>query len=308
MVNDMKSVEERLGKETLARRVAVEALRGKRRRQGVWDFSRLICWGFPLVCKVGFLYERGRRNFHAIQVRENPIAVRRLPEAFRGFRIVHLSDLHLDLDVTFTDTLLRSLEGLSYDLVVMTGDYRNFFDGDGDVAYGEMRRVVAALKAPVYGVLGNHDRCGEVGVYEDMGLRLLLNEHVLIQRGDASLILAGVDDPNICKTDDLPKALEGTDRVASPTVLLSHSPSIYAKAVAMGVDVVLAGHTHGGQVRMPGGILLRTSENSPSRFWNGRWREGDTQGYTSTGSGGCGVPVRFYSLPEVVVHVLQESK
>ena len=304
-MSDMKSVEERLGRETLAKRLAVEARRRRRRRQGLLDISRLICWGFPLVCKIGWVYTRGRRNFHAIQVRENPITVRRLPKAFHGFRILHLSDLHLDLDVTFTDTLLKSLEGLRYDLVVMTGDYRNFFDGDGDVAHAQMRRLLAALTAPVYGVLGNHDRSEEVGIYEAMGLRILLNEHVLIRRGDSALILAGVDDPNICETDDLPKALEGTDADASPAVLLSHSPSIHAKAAAMGVDVVFAGHTHGGQVRMPGGLLLRTSERSKPRFWIGRWQEGETQGYTSTGSGGCGVPVRFYSLPEVVIHTLE---
>ena len=300
----MKSVEERLGRDVLAKRLAVEARRRERRRKGILDTSRLICWGFPLLCKVGFLYARGRRNFHNIQVRENPVTVRRLPEAFRGFRIVHLSDLHLDLDVTFTDTLLRVLEGLEYDLVAMTGDYRNFFDGDAEAAHIQMRRLVAALKAPVYGVLGNHDRIEEADVYESMGIRLLLNEHALVRKGNDALIVAGVDDPNICKTDDLAKALDGAERGASPTVLLSHSPSIHAKAAAMGVDLVLAGHTHGGQVRMPGGILLRCSENSHHSYWMGEWRDGETQGYTSAGSGGCGVPVRFYSLPEVVIHIL----
>ena len=116
---------------------------------------------------------------------------------------------------------------------------------------------------------------------------------------------AFVDDDLIHRAaDGAAGAVRGTPSGA-PVVLLAHSPSIHAEAAGAGVDLVLAGHLHGGQICLPGGCILLGNDRSPRRVWRGAWREGRTQGYTSRGTGACGVPLRFFCPPEAVVHVLR---
>ena len=305
-----KELERRLGKDALARRLDIEQTRCS---QNGCDspsrrYARFVCATFLLFCKITWIYRWGRRQFHALRITENPLRVRGLPAAFEGFRIMHLSDMHLDLDPSFTQTLVGTIEKCSFDICVMTGDYRNFLDGDDARMLAEMRKVADAIARhgkPIYAILGNHDAAESVPRLEALGIRFLLNEHVVLRKEGECLVLAGVDDPNIYATHDVGRALAGAPEGA-PVILLSHSPTGYHDALKHDVAALLAGHLHGGQVCLPGSIIVRCRESSPRRMWRGAWRsdDGRLHGYTSTGSGGCGVPLRFFSSPEIAIHRL----
>ena len=154
-------------------------------------------------------------------------------------------------------------------------------------------------------MLGNHDSLRDVPVLERMGVKMLLNESVLIQRNGAALRLVGIDDPNIFRTHDLDKALGSSHRRADVTILLSHAPCIHREAAARGVDIVLCGHTHGGQICLPNGYTPRIHKDGGARHvQKGLWRDGSTQGWTSSGTGACGIPVRINCPPEILLHRL----
>ena len=115
------------------------------------------------------------------------------------------------------------------------------------------------------------------------------------------LLLAGVDDPNIFGTHDLGAALAAR-RGGEPAVLLAHAPSIHGEAAARGVSLVLCGHVHGGQICLRNGRTLAWKHwRFPRRVWKGRWTEGQTQGYATTGVGACGAPLRLNCPPEIVL-------
>ena len=103
------------------------------------------------------LYRRGMQNTLKIRTVENSIAIPYLPSDFVGYRILHLSDLHVDRDLDTTDAIIQSLTNLEYDICVLTGDYRAQTYGQIETCIEQMKRLCAVLKQPVYGVLGNHD-------------------------------------------------------------------------------------------------------------------------------------------------------
>ena len=252
------------------------------------------------------LYRHGYRQFHNLRVRRNTLAIRRLPDAFEGFTLLQMSDLHIDLDPSLVDSVAAAIAGLQYDVCVITGDFRNSTIGTWDEVVPPMKRLVEQIRAPVYAVLGNHDFSSMVPPLEAAGVRFLVNESAVLERGGAALHLVGIDDPNIYATHDLDYALRGVPPGAVK-ILLSHSPVIYREAAARGFEALLAGHTHGGQVCLPGGGILVRNDRSPRRFLRGAWRHGDLLGYTSSGTGSCGIPIRFNCPPEVTLHTLQRA-
>lgn len=245
----------------------------------------------------------GRRCFHDLQVVTRRAVIPRLPQAFCGYRILHLSDLHIDLDPTFVDTLVTCLATLEYDLCILTGDYRNHTHGPCDDAISGMLRLLPALHQPLYAVLGNHDRLCMVQPLEEAGCHFLLNEHVVIERDGAALSLIGVDDPCVVGSHDLTQATSGIPPDVC-RLLLAHSPAVFQDAARHGIDYVFCGHTHGGQVCLPGGFILFPNDPSPRVMHRGSWVRDNTQGYTSPGTGACGIPARFNCPPEVTLHEL----
>ena len=313
--DEIRLLRKRLGARTFDKRLARERYRKGETRVPPDRLHRLLRmmvvhklrWLGPMVrvfFKASGLYPLAHRNYLRLAAtgREQPLP--RLPSEFDGFRVLHLSDLHLDLEPALVDALVPVLRGVRADICVLTGDYRNHTIGDWREAVGYFRRMMDALPMPVYGVLGNHDSLEQVGPLEATGARMLLNEHVILRRGGAALCLAGVDDPNVYRTHRVASAFRGVPRDMC-RILLAHSPAAWEQARKEGVDLYLAGHLHGGQICPPwGGICLR-NDRSPSRFWVGAWRSGGMAGYTSRGTGGCGVPLRLFSPPEVVVHTLR---
>jgi predicted MPP superfamily phosphohydrolase len=254
--------------------------------------------------KLTGLYWRGRKNTERVQLRNNDILSRRLPRRFDGFTLLQISDLHVDMNEGAMRRLTELLSGLSYDVCVLTGDYRGRTFGPFDATLEGLLRVRSHLKGPVYGVLGNHDTIRMVPGLEEMGIRMLLNECEVISRDGESIYLAGIDDAHFFRVDNIEKAAAEIPEDGF-SILLSHTPEIYRQAAHAGFDVLLSGHTHGGQICLPGSIPITLDSVLPRRMGSGAWTYHTMDGYTSVGVGSSIVTVRINCLPEITLHRLR---
>lgn len=255
------------------------------------------------ILRMSLLYKRGRHNAVDIQLRHNRITLPGLPQAFEGFTLLQLSDLHLDMHPQTPHAIAEAVRELDYDLCVITGDFRARTYGSIEPVLEALDRIRPHFHSEIYAVLGNHDSIRQVPGIEALGIRLLLNESIPITRGNTQIILAGVDDPHYYRTDNLAVVCE-TIPDNTISLLLSHSPELYRHAAHAGFDLMLSGHTHGGQICLPGGIPLYCNMNAPRHLCRGPWQHHSMQGYTSTGSGVSVVEVRYNCPPEITLHTL----
>lgn len=251
------------------------------------------------------MHGKGKRNARNIQVRHNSVKLPQLHSDLDGFTLLHLSDLHVDMDEKATLALMERVREVDYDICVMTGDYRARTYGEIERSLAAMARVRRQLKQSVYAVLGNHDSILMVPALEAIGIKFLINENTLIKRGQGELFLAGIDDAHYFRVDDIPKAAKGLSE-SIPSILLSHTPAVYLQAAEAGFDLMLSGHTHGGQICLPGGIPVFLDSDCPRFVGKGVWRHNKMQGYTSVGSGTSVVNVRINCPPEITLHTLHK--
>jgi uncharacterized protein len=252
------------------------------------------------------LYWRGLNNAAKVEMKHNRIALPHLPAAFDGFTILQLSDLHVEMSEAAMERVIDLLGEVRYDLCVLTGDYRGKTWGPYDATLAGMARVVAGLKGQIYGVLGNHDTICMVPGLEAMGIRLLLNESDVIERGGQRLHLGGIDDAHFYGMENIEKATAAIPHDEF-SILISHTPEIYRQAAHADFNLLLSGHTHGGQICLPGGIPITLDSILPRSMGSGAWRYHDMIGYTSVGAGSSIVPVRFNCPPEITLHHLRPS-
>ncbi|MGJ3241358.1 MAG: metallophosphoesterase [Opitutales bacterium] len=305
---DFHALARRFGRERLARRLRIQAehtAKGPGQGKGFLRLeSRINIYDLlRFALRVSGQLERGRRNFLDIRVEHNRLPVRGLPPAFEGFRLLQISDLHADIRPDLADAVIRVVQGLPVDHAVFTGDFRNGTFADYADGVRASLRVRRAIDAPAHGVLGNHDFIEMVPGLEAGDLAMLLNEVAVLERDGQRLALTGIDDAHFYRTDDLPGTLAGVP-AGVPVLLLSHAPEIYAEAASHDVPAMLCGHTHAGQICLPGGWAPIRNGNFPRQLVKGSWRIGDLHGYTSRGTGGCAVDVRFNCPPEVTIHTL----
>ncbi|MGE5164997.1 MAG: metallophosphoesterase [Sphingobacteriales bacterium] len=256
--------------------------------------------------KLTGLYKRGCRNAARPILRENHIRSKTLPKAFDGFSILHLSDLHIEMSAAAMSHIRGVLPQIDYDICVLTGDYRAQTWGPYHAALAGTAVLCAAIKKPIFGVLGNHDTIRMLPNLEAMGIRMLMNESTAIERGDYRIQIAGIDDAHFYRADNIEKAASGI----SPgdfSILLSHTPEIYQQAAHAEFDLLLSGHTHGGQICLPGGTPITLDSVLPRRLGAGAWKYHGLTGYTSVGAGTSIAPVRFNCPPEITVHHLSSS-
>jgi uncharacterized protein len=254
--------------------------------------------------KLAGLYGRGRQNAESIQVRHNDVACKKLPNRFEGFTLLHISDLHVDISEGAMRRLAELLPEMRYDVCVLTGDYRGPTFGPFDAALEGLAVLRSRLHDPIYGVLGNHDTIRMVPGLEEMGIRMLLNECERIGLGDQCIYLAGIDDAHYYRVDNIEKAAEQIPQDGF-AILLSHTPEVYRQAAHAGFDLLLSGHTHGGQICLPGSIPITLSAALPRGMGSGAWTYQDMAGYTSTGAGTAIVAVRLNCPPEITLHHLR---
>jgi predicted MPP superfamily phosphohydrolase len=239
-----------------------------------------------------------------------------LPRSLDGLRILHLADTHLSAGSQSADILPALLVAEPFDLAVWTGDIAEDAAGRSVLA-----RLLRALRPRLaaYAVLGNHDhlhyRHAEgvaphrndlrplVQTLEDGDVRVLNNESVSLDSGAGTLHVAGVDDPSLGydRADEALAAIPG----GSASVLLAHSPDVLLRLGPHRPGVVLAGHTHGGQLRLPGIGPLGSVMRLPRRYAMGAYRYRGVQAYVSRGVGTSGAAVRLFCPPEVALVTLR---
>jgi predicted MPP superfamily phosphohydrolase len=270
--------------------------------------------GFIKLCiKIGLwatgLRARGERNALAPVVKHLRFTFDTLPDAFHGFKILHLSDLHIDGLTGLAEQVADTLQAMPVDLCVLTGDYRFRTTGPCHKVYPPMAQLLTSVHARhgILGILGNHDVAEMVPAFEQMGVQMLLNAAVEIRHEQHSLWVAGVDDPHYYGCDDLPGALCDVP-ADSFKILLAHTPELLAEAHAHGIHLYLCGHTHGGQICLPFFGPIVTHANCPRKFVRGAWQYGMVKGYTSPGVGCSGVSARFLCPPELVLIELCQTQ
>jgi hypothetical protein len=217
---------------------------------------------------VAGLLGRGRRNTERIRVVHNRVALVTLPPLFQGFTILQLSDMHAAMNPAVMARLIELLQDLTYDICVMTGDFRGRTYGPFEATLESVARVREHITTPVYGPLGNHDTIRMLPGLEAMGTASHISH-------------------NEC------------------SILLSHTPEVYRHAAHADIRLLLSGHTHGGQVCLPGSIPITLDAAVPRHMGAGPWRYHGLIGYTSVGVGSSIVPIRFNCPPEITLHHLE---
>ncbi|HEY4120703.1 MAG TPA: metallophosphoesterase, partial [Byssovorax sp.] len=266
---------------------------------GCWLASALLAvWGVFL-----------RRRF--VTVRTVDVPVRGLAEEFEGYRIAQLSDLHVGSlwPLERARSWTRRLAGVAPDLVALTGDYvtsGTAFHADIATLLGEMGAI-----APdgAIAVLGNHDYFGDaeplVTLLKSTRVRVLRNERELLERGGATLCVAGVDD-TWTRRADVARTLEGRD-AAEPLIALAHDPQLFPELARGGASLVMSGHTHWGQVALPFFPARFNLSRLSYRFHAGAYRDGDAMLYVNPGLGTTGPPLRLGAAPEITVFRLRRA-
>ena len=251
-----------------------------------------------------------------LRVTRIKIASPRLANPGTPLRIVHLSDIHAERTTRRERTLPALIAGLKPDLVAISGDYLNASYGDDPRALADLQALLAQLRAPggIYGCLGTL----EVDLPElvrpvlaDAGVVLLEDQAVEVIAGGHRLWLAGVRCTRDPAADSarLANLLDGAPPGALK-VALYHMPDLLPEAATLGLDLILSGHTHGGQWRLPGFGALLTNSRYGKRYEAGHYRQGETHLIVSRGLGmeGFGMPrARFFCPPEVVLITLSAS-
>lgn len=242
------------------------------------------------------------------RLRRRTVRVEGLPPELDGYRIGQLSDVHCGAHVPEEKVAgwVSRLNGLGLDLVTVTGDLITH----GSSHVEAVARALGGLRAKdgAFACMGNHDYFtdGEhlVRELERNGLTVLRNRGVVVERGEASLYVAGVDDTWTSR-HNLERALAARPEGA-PTVLLAHDPDLFPQAQARGVELTLSGHTHGGQLGVPG-VRRWSLARFMTRWTAGLYRQGRSWLYVNRGAGTTGPPVRLGAPPELAVITLRRA-
>ncbi len=307
-------IDERPTHRTQGRAAWAEARRASEailRRDPRLRSRRLGLHRLMMVCHTGVkllgLYPRGMRNAADVRITEIDFSFPNLPHAFDGYKILHLSDLHADEYPPAITAARRILAKHPADLCVLTGDYSRGYGVPFEPAVPPLRALINAVSTRdgVMGVLGNHDGADAVEALERLGVRMLINETVTIERDGETIHVTGTDDTHHFQTPNFHEAIANAPDGFK--IALVHSAERADLVAEAGFDLQLSGHTHGGQICLPGGIPVLTAMHRFRAYAKGRWQHEGLQGYTTSGVGAAGLPLRFNCPAEVAYIRLRRS-
>jgi uncharacterized protein len=269
------------------------------------------------VTAAGLAFYAGEISRHEIDIVTRPIAISNLPTPFHNYRIVQISDIHLDeyTEPFFLERIVSKVNTLAADLVLLTGDFIThgaFTFMEGTHAANRCAEIFTTLTAPLrYAILGNHDVAVDapmvIRALSSKGTPVLVNQYLPIERNGARIWLCGVDDPSTSHPDlnlAVPAKPDG------PVILMAHEPDYADTVIAHPrgslVDLMLAGHSHGGQVRLPfvGPLILPPMGE---KYPEGYYRFNQMQLYVNRGIGTVGLPFRWNCPPEITLLTLQPT-
>ncbi|MBQ7891896.1 MAG: metallophosphoesterase [Erysipelotrichaceae bacterium] len=274
------------------------------KRRSIYLLSIFIIFGILLIFWAN----------KALEVNTYTISSNRLPKAFDGFTIAHISDFH---NTNIGDKVLDKLDDTNVDIIVITGDIIDSRNTQPEIALEFVEELVKI--APCYYVSGNHE--GRIDVYpafkEDMkalGVHVLEDECIEIKKENDVISLIGVDDPSFQTDylfgDDITVMSTKLEQLKNEqyTILLSHRPELFDVYVEYDMDVVFSGHAHGGQFRLPfiGGLVAPNQGLFP-KYDAGLFVEDNTHMIVSKGIGNSIIPMRFNNRPEVIVITLKSE-
>jgi hypothetical protein len=261
------------------------------------------------VFKALHIYERGQKNALVIEKLEVSFHFSDLPPAFDGYKVLFLSDLHLDGLDGLTEEVIRIIRQTPVDMCILGGDFRMRTYGPFAAALCQLRLLLPEIRAKdgILGVLGNHDCLEIVDSLKDLGVSFLVNDARAVERAGQCIWIVGADDCHYFKAHDLESAFGGLP-LQTFSILVSHSNEVYKEALKYRPNLFLCGHTHGGQILIPPFGPIFTHSKAPRRFCCGKWDYEGMPGYTSAGAGVSGVPVRFNSKGEVTVVTLRRGR
>jgi predicted MPP superfamily phosphohydrolase len=278
------------------------------RRQFLQKTAVLVSATPFVAAGYGLLYER-----QDVEVVRQSVRLAHLPKTFDGFRIAQLSDIHMG-PFTTADYIRRCVaitNGLKPDLIVLTGDYIAWDPG----AESEVVRVLAELRAPqgVFGCLGNHEEESNTedyvtSLFAEQGIHILRQQRTPIQLANGIVNLMGIDDPRgeteAEWTGDIYRRLhKGLVTPGTVNILLAHEPSVsmFDRAAELGIDLMLAGHTHGGQLALEAVRRELNLSRLIYRYTNGWYQNRGAKLYVNRGIGTTGFPIRLGARPEITV-------
>ncbi|MBT3330744.1 MAG: metallophosphoesterase [Rhodospirillaceae bacterium] len=253
------------------------------------------------------LYGRGRSNAMAVSLKPITVHLKNLPGVFDGYRILQISDPHLDLVPELAGRIAALVTNIQADLLLLTGDYRDRHDTPVEPGLALLEPILGAIEAPDghYAILGNHDPADAVPILEAMGLNVLINQTVAIVRDDATVHLTGLDDVHYFYTKQARNALEAD--IQGCRIAAVHSAEVADIAAAAGIDLYLCGHTHGGQIRLPWGPPPINNLRRCRAYGHGMWRHEQMIGHTTSGAGVTTIPVRYNCPPEITLITLRQQ-
>ena len=256
---------------------------------------------------------------------EIDLAFADLPAAFDGYRILQISDPHFDAADGIAEAIRARVAGVPVDLCVFTGDYRAAETGPfrQRSILAPMAKIVEEVAAGdgSLAVLGNHDTQEMVEPLEDtVGVRVLTNEQVEVARDGQTITLVGFDDPYryysassrrfaATLSDQFGASGREADRGDPFRIMLVHTPDLAEDAARLGCALYLCGHTHGGQICLPGGWPIVQHLHKETRLGRGLWRRRQMIGYTSLGAGVAGsLPIRLFAPAEITLFRLRRAE
>ncbi|MBS0519854.1 MAG: metallophosphoesterase [Proteobacteria bacterium] len=280
--------------------------KGPRTRWRKAIFNRALAL-FGLGLRLTPLHARGRRNALDLRRIEIEVALPGLPPAFDGYRLLHVSDTHLDVFPEIAEAAHRLLDGLAIDLLAVTGDvhgdHRASIDRSTSLLMRALRGVT--VRGPRLAVLGNHDAVEMAPALSALGFEVLINRSVAVEKDGQRLIVTGLDDVHNFYSEAARFALR--DSGDAFRIALVHSAEMADHAAEEGYALYLSGHTHGGQICLPGGRPLVTQLVRCRHAAVGLWRHGRMVGYTSSGLGVSEPAMRFNCRGEVALITLRRT-
>jgi predicted MPP superfamily phosphohydrolase len=269
------------------------------------------------VTTAGLALYSGEIARHELDIVQRPLTINNLPPSFHSYRIVQLSDIHLDeyTEPYFLERIVKKVNFLAPDLVLLTGDFITHgsltFIAGGHALH-RCAEILTTLTAPLrYAILGNHDVSFSAAMVTQAltthGTPVLVNQYLPVERGSDRLWLCGVDDPGT-SNPDLELAIPA--KPDGPVLLMAHEPDFADHVVAHPraplVDLMLAGHSHGGQIRLPflGPLILPPMGE---KYPEGLYRFKQMQLYVNRGIGTVGLPFRLNCPPEITVITLNPA-
>lgn len=253
-----------------------------------------------VLCWYSFIFEPNN-----IQVERISIEVENLPEDFHGTRIVHLTDLHSLGFNEIEKRVIKIVDGINPDFVFITGDFVDTKTKDFDACARFWQELSRQYDGRIFGVLGNHDLNSLEKLLEQNNIVILNNENIKISKGNDHIYLIGVNDPDTHR-DDLHKAMLGAKGDA-PKILLAHSPDIIDDISNQDIDLILVGHTHGGQVKIPFIKPFWVPTQNHGKYASGLFEINGAYMYVNKGIGMTALPIRFNCAPEIAIIELKKK-